>query len=293
MMKQTLSCHNMLSVAVLVVGLLYTTADLYTFDFGPPAGNNFPFTRIEKLDRQGRSLQSLAGDSNCFNEGLQFSCVADTTIQEEATDGANVTDGPFTEISVQVKCDFDSNIGFDFRRSQNCNCEATIERITSASMAELPDANPPPKVCPCLICAEGFGDAPVSIDCSFWENITMKAYAEANDLPLVNETTGKAIEYAIPDSLITSECSSLDCGLGCNGTCQLDCSESDSSCEFCSNNPENQRTAEPIVEGPVDNGLSDGDPFAPYSGAMVAIFRHVLVTLVLATVVATGTLMFS
>lgn len=271
---------------LVVLGITFASSELYTLDWGPPASNSFPFAKFQKLDRQGRSLRTLAGDEPfCEVVADKFRCIADTTVQEEAIQEGNVTSGPFTEISVKVLCDFDSNIGFDFRKSSNCKCEASIERIIDGADIEMPELNPPKKVCPCLICAEGFGDVPVSIDCSFWENVTMEEYVSTNDLSLVDES-GATVEPVMPDSLITSECSSLDCGMGCNGTCRLDCASSDVSCEFCSANQPTQAPGNSANGGDLD----ENDPMRDISGVAPRVGNVGVCSMIIAIVFAACTI---
>ena len=57
------------------------------------------------------------------------------------------------------------------------------------------------KNCQCQVCPFGFGDSPVSIECA--------------------------------DDFVIGECTSLDCGFACNGTCRFDCANSGPECAFC------------------------------------------------------------
>jgi hypothetical protein len=111
----------------------------------------------------------------------------------------------FTDVTLTFGCTLDSGFGFDYRRSSGCVCQAEIVHS---------DTSRPSKICPCSICPIGFGDSPIAIDCTQFDDD-----AENPDT----------------DPFIIDRCSSLDCGFGCNGTCSFDCVESGPECEFCSN----------------------------------------------------------
>jgi hypothetical protein len=241
------------------------TAEIYTMEWGPQAGNEFPFSSVVANDpRYGRLLQ--AGGTTCDPVGDRFACTTTTIIRQNPDDTTAAGEGDadnstlvqrnssMTELTIYTECDFDSQIKFDFRRSANCKCSAHVHRVLENGTSA------PDKYCPCLICAAGFGDSPVSIDCSPWDNVNSSIIENE----WATETVAEQSVEQRPDSLIVGECSSLDCGMGCNGTCRLDCATSDTSCPFCSNNPANQPTASPYTP----NSTTDGgaDPLTNFDG---------------------------
>eukprot|EP00977_Amphora_coffeiformis_P024033 scaffold14974_cov195-Amphora_coffeaeformis.AAC.40 len=127
----------------------------------------------------------------------QTSNICTTTINEVICNVASLvsaTDETAVNLAMTVRCDFDSQIAFDFRRASNCGC----------GVAATDAATGLPKNCQCQVCPFGFGDNPISIECA--------------------------------DDFIIGECTSLDCGFACNGTCAFDCEQSGPECSFCEGN---------------------------------------------------------
>jgi hypothetical protein len=238
-----------------------SSSDHYTLEWGPQVGNSFPFSSIET--NSGRSLQTK--DSLCAAKEKRFICTTESVIEEKAADGAS--NKSYTLLTIQTECDFALENQFNFRKATNCICEANVHRVLQDG------TSPPDKVCPCAVCAEGFGDAPVAIDCTEWEayssNSTNGTTTTGDDdagnsttVDAGNSTTAVQSAEQI-DSLVSSQCSSLDCGLSCNGTCRLDCANSDSSCKFCQNNPAN------LPNGTAVTNRTD-DPLANFDGKPIS-----------------------
>jgi hypothetical protein len=245
------------------------SSELYTLEWGPQVNNKFPFASIESSTNLGRKLQ--VKDSICSAVEERFKCVTESTIHENGDDGTS--NSSYTVLTIETICDFGLENQFNFRTANNCVCEANVHRVLQDG------TSPPDKVCPCAVCAEGFGDAPVAVDCSAWDlvaNSTNTTNATTPVLDGINSTADglnttdgntttalESSEQPVIDSLVVSQCSSLDCGLSCNGTCRLDCAHSDSSCEFCSNNPAN------VLNGTGTNDTlanRTDDPLTNYDG---------------------------
>jgi hypothetical protein len=270
--SSTLAFLLYITTAIIASSSSPSSSDHYTLQWGPQVNNAFPFASVETTD--GRVLQT-SGDPFCSAVEQRFKCTTQTTIQENADDG--ISNSSYTELTIETECDFAMENQFNFRKASNCECEAHVHRV-------LPDgSSPPDKYCPCAVCAEGFGDAPVAIDCSAWEymNLTDTSNITNTDGTNGTDTVQQSAEQV--DSLIVSQCSSLDCGLSCNGTCRLDCANSDSSCKFCSNNPENLPNASD-TSNRTDDPLSnfDGKP-TDASGSSSSSSVHYYITFAVAT----------
>jgi hypothetical protein len=157
--------------------------------------------------------------------------------------------GTFTEISFTAVCKADSNFPFDYRRARNCGCLATITNDEHT------------KQCPCTVCAAGFGDNPVNIDCSSAtaapiDDSSGGGSGNSTATPIDdssssagggNSTAGSAVlsdeldrfRYLQDEGNITvdpfviGKCVSLDCSNACNGTCGISCEYSDNQCPYC------------------------------------------------------------
>jgi hypothetical protein len=122
----------------------------------------------------GQNYNFNVATDTCQIQGPNFVC--QDTIRIEAEDSS------FSDVTLTIGCILDSSFSFDIRRSQGCVCEATI--VPS-------DTTRPSKVCPCSICPAGFGDSPIAIDCT-----------EFDEDPVI-------------DPFIVGQCSSLDCDYTC------------------------------------------------------------------------------
>lgn len=226
-------------LTIIIVSLLSLTnhicvlCEQYTFDYGPKGyQNKYPFTTI-KTSLSSRSLQTA--EAKCDPVGARYKCTISTQLNENNDNDATNKTGAYTALTIYTECDLDDDIGFDFRRSNNCDCEAHVHRVLANG------TSPMDKYCPCIICTKGFGNNPISIDCTPWDHIAAANAALVNasgtSRDTASTTSTNATQY--PDSIIMNTCSSLDCGMACNGTCRIDCDNSDQSCPFCSNNPNN------------------------------------------------------
>lgn len=244
----------------------FVSSESYEVQWGPKTNNGFAFSSIKpstsNINGNGRMLQG--GETSCDPVGSKFVCTTSTTLHANIGDNSS----SYTDISVYTECDLDSQIKFDFRRASNCKCEAHIHTVLVDGTAT------PDKYCACTICAQGFGNTPVSIDCSAWANITnTNSTAPSNNSTNVTSTGNVTAEESMeedttnstmPDAIIIDECTSLDCGMNCNGECRLDCDSSGELCEFCSNNPANQPTMVPI-----SNNTVEDDPLANFDGKSI------------------------
>jgi hypothetical protein len=146
----------------------------------------------------------------------------------EETIRIDADDLSFSDVKLTFGCKLDSGFAFDYRRSNGCVCQATITHS---------DTTRPSKVCPCSICPAGFGESPLAIDCTEFD------------------------EDPETDPFIIDRCSSLDCGFACNGTCAFDCEESGEECEFCAegNEPTSAPTGTSLSGNNPTNGGSNGN----------------------------------
>lgn len=274
------SCPILLFAAVLLFVATCPTvvfSEVYTFDYVPPPQDDFPFTTSSTvLGGSQRILQT--GQTTCDPVGARFKCTTSTTLSESNDNDPNNKTGAYTVLTVYTECDLDSQNLFNFRKAHHCDCEAHVHRVRADG------TSPMDKYCPCIVCTDGFGNNPVSIDCSPWDAVNAAANNGTNTTTNrrhLQQSTGSATNTTTanstyPDSIIINTCSSLDCGLGCNGTCRIDCAYSDASCNFCKNNPNNtipptnpggsgSAAAQPNSDDPLTN--YDGKPrysLAPY-----------------------------
>jgi len=102
---------------------------------------------------------------------------------------AGSQEGTGAQVNFQAQCDASSNSGFDYRRSQNCQCSAVVSDLTNGLE----------KTCPCSVCAVEFGDSPITVDC----------------------------RGASEDPYIIDDCSILDCNGACMNPDALTASPTD------------------------------------------------------------------
>ena len=180
-----------------LIALASASAEFYQLD--NLLSENPNFSSIDK--RTGReldarnllldvgTLDSLNATTNtCKVVGAGIRCDVQTVVKGG---------GDKVDLRIQVDCPLDSQVAFDFRRASGCQCGAAVKHWDGKE-----------KYCPCIVCPLGFGNSPISIDCSMRE-----------------------------DPFIVANCSYLDCGFGCNGTCEFNCRNSGPSCPYCANNP--------------------------------------------------------
>ena len=98
-----------------------------------------------------------------------------------------------------------SNLAMTVTCDLNSQVAFDFRRATNCAcgVAVTDVATGQPKNCQCVVCPLGFGDNPISIECA--------------------------------DDFVIGECTSLDCGFACNGTCSFDCANSGPECAFCEN----------------------------------------------------------
>jgi hypothetical protein len=197
--------RNALVLLLLAAEAALVTSQQYNFHLF----DKVPY--VEMGNGEMRFLQSTtnvntpdlaAANDICSVQAPNFIC--EDTIRIDADDLS------FTDVKLTFGCQLDSGAAFDYRRGQNCACQADITHS---------DTDRPSKSCPCSICPAGFGESPIAIDCTKYDNDT------------------------VIDPFIIYRCSSLDCGFGCNGTCAFNCEDSGPECEFCAN--ANTPTASP------------------------------------------------
>jgi hypothetical protein len=210
------------------------SAERYTFDLSNPhqASLRLGLETGSSSSSATRQVQSSGNSQPCSVDGSLLRCDYSFAAGQLSNE---------TMIYFSAVCDFNAVTGFDFRSAKNCGCSAKVVPKYS-----------PAKVCPCSICAAGFGDTPVSVDCS------------EHDLATNNETTATARESGsatVPaveavsnstgvDPYIFSTCTSVDCSGACNGTCAFNCESSGTSCPFCENyNGEGAPTGAPVGSG--------------------------------------------
>jgi hypothetical protein len=206
----------------------------------------YPFRQLQ-IETGDRPDVNASTDKCYFGGGntgeARFTCEVNNRVNAEFTDTANNPNGTavYTDLYFKVNCLFDSQIRFDYRRSQGCQCSAQV----------VP-ANGTAKSCSCDVCPLNFGPSGFSIDCNFTADNTPQT---ANDTFVVNT------------------CTSLDCDFGCNGTCRLDCENAGETCTLCSNNP-NAPTSAPTGTGGatpfgLDANKENGGTAASTSGVFV------------------------
>jgi hypothetical protein len=194
-------------------------SEQYTFDF---ANVHRPVisSGTEQQPLVTRMIQTTDNSEPCYYEGAKLVCE-----YSFATGYA----GNETMITFLASCDIDARYNFDYRRATNCACMAQITPI-GESMKE----------CPCTVCATGFGDIPVSVDCGVHEehqtNMTNGTTATSRSEDMSNTTTGAENGTAV-DPYIFGTCTSIDCSGACNGTCAVNCDASGTLCSYCVDTP--------------------------------------------------------
>mmetsp|Transcript_19190 Transcript_19190/g.41255 ORF Transcript_19190/g.41255 Transcript_19190/m.41255 type:complete len:240 (+) Transcript_19190:119-838(+) len=157
-----------------------------------------------KIDKQGRQLTKTKERKLQLDVGTLGSI--------------NATTDTCRGVGPGIECDIDTVISADDGDLAQVQVRVTcpldsqtafdFRRAVGCGCGARVTKNGEFKDCPCIVCPMGFGTSPVSIDCTDKE-----------------------------DPFIISTCSFLDCGFGCNGTCEFSCKESGPSCSFCANNP--------------------------------------------------------
>ncbi|KAL7580218.1 hypothetical protein ACA910_012963 [Epithemia clementina (nom. ined.)] len=190
------------------------TAEFYRLD--NLLSDNPTFDSIDK--QTGRELDSRklsilnVGTLSSINATTDTCKVIGAGIRCDVQSVISAEGGDRVDVKIQVDCPLDSQIAFDFRRAYGCSCGAALKKFDGSE-----------KFCPCIVCPLGFGNSPISIDCSEKE-----------------------------DPYIISTCTFLDCGFGCNGTCEFSCKNSGPSCSFCKDRPD---APTPAPTGPDGAGL--------------------------------------
>jgi hypothetical protein len=235
----------MMNKAVLIASSLMatTSAQVYLID------NIFQEGSLPYLENdQGHRITQVLDTGNrpdlnqtantCNAVGARLICDIQSRISSR--------DQTYTDLAITVNCQLDSQIAFDFRRAKGCTCGAQA----------VPSDTGVAKVCPCVVCPDGYGSSPVSIDCSTEE-----------------------------DPFVINTCTSLDCDFSCNGTCSYDCVGAGPECAFCFNateaptGDEGENTRETLV--PVATNGNSGASMAQVVSAF-AITTFVLLVTVLA-----------
>lgn len=107
----------------------------------------------------------------------------------------SAVDETSSNMDITVRCVLESQNAFDFRTAPACSCGVVL---TDEQGRQKPN-------CGCVVCPDGFGNNPISIECQ--------------------------------DEFVIGTCTSLDCDFACNGTCAFDCSNSGPECSLCQDNP--------------------------------------------------------
>jgi hypothetical protein len=230
----------------------FAYAEQYSFDLSDFANPT--------ISQPGKDMQPfrhrLLQDANCSFEGDRLVC--DHAFEVEGSDGAKFI------IQFTATCDADSQVKFNYQRAANCQCGAMVSSLDGT----------PPKYCPCTVCQAGFGDVPVNVDCTQYEDDYLAALANntnasgatstvrSNDLVTdsvaLDDTAGTARiddpatsneTKPITSPYVVGTCTSIDCGGSCNGTCDLNCANSGTACPYCENAAQNQPTMTPTGAG--------------------------------------------
>jgi hypothetical protein len=210
-------------------------AERYTFDLSNPKQASLTLGSETGSSSSSitRQVQSSTNENPCNVEGSSLICQYDFAAGGLSNE---------TMISFRAVCDFNSITGFDFRRATNCGCIAKVVPKFS-----------PSKECPCSVCAAGFGDTPVSVDCSEYEtnNATTAQARESGSASVPAVAVGNITNSSsVIDPYIFSTCTSIDCSGACNGTCALSCESSGEVCRYCENySGEGAPTAAPVGSG--------------------------------------------
>jgi hypothetical protein len=189
MMKKTMN-----TAAVLLMATRMTNAQVYMVDNifqegSLPYLENDHGHRIAQVVDTGNRPDLNQTANTCNAVGARLVCGINSRISSR--------DDTYTDLAITVNCILDSQIAFDFRRAKGCTCGAQAVPSDTGVMKE----------CPCVVCPDGYGSSPVSIDCSSIEE----------------------------DPFVINTCTSLDCDFSCNGTCSYDCVDAGPECAFCFN----------------------------------------------------------
>lgn len=184
-----------MNTAVLIASLMaMANAQVYQIDnifqegSLPYLENDHGHRIMQTIDTGNRPDLNQTADT-CNAVGARLVCNINSRITSK--------DDTFTDLAISVNCILDSQIAFDFRRAKGCSCGAST----------TPSSTGVAKQCPCVVCPDGYGSSPVSIDCS----------AEEEEPYVINT------------------CTSMDCDFSCNGTCSYDCVGAGPECAFCFN----------------------------------------------------------
>ena len=190
-----------------------------TFDF---AGGNLMSASLD-----GQSLRDLQTASNpCYLEGAYLVCNYGYEMQGQTYDKESDTTFPTTtSVAFQAKCVADANIGFDYRRSTSCACQATVTKTESDTKTVYSQQN-----CPCQVCAAELGDSPIHINCTEAQDVAIESTEQT-----IGAAFGSATSTTTSTSFIVQNCTSVDCFGYCNSTCSLNCDNSTGipPCDFC------------------------------------------------------------
>jgi hypothetical protein len=228
-MKITMKKTAVATLLFLIVAPVSVNAQVYLVDNIFEQGRNLPYLendyghRITQVLDTGNRPDLNQTANTCNAAGARLVCGINSRISSR--------DDTYTDLAITVNCLLDSQIAFDFRRAKGCTCGAQAVPSDTGVMKE----------CPCVVCPDGYGSSPVSIDCS------------GND----------------EDPYVINTCTSMDCDFSCNGTCSYDCVDAGPECAFCFN-----ATEAPTGEDD-ENSRATLTPVAPTtSGALAKSTLH-------------------
>jgi hypothetical protein len=239
---------------LLLLLLVMTTtirSEQYTFDF---ANVHRPVVSSGSQPLISRMIQATNNPDPCYYEGPFLVCV-----YSFATGSA----GNETMITFMARCDINSLYAFDYRQATNCACIAQVTTVNKAM-----------KECPCTVCAAGFGDIPISVDCSVHDQNTNNTTTEGSSSEDLSTTTAtesgtavvSAVEQPMVDPYIFNTCTSIDCSGACNGTCAVNCDASGSLCSYCVGTPNLPSTNPiPFPSAPLTSGTTSSPGELPSS----------------------------
>ena len=107
-----------------------------------PDGRRF----VQSFTRPGESSEETS--NVCQIIGARGRCNSKTVVSD--------ANGTQTNLDISVECDLGSQIAFDFRMAQNCECAVTA---SNSERGEL-------RSCGCAVCPSGFGDSAISVECN-------------------------------------------------------------------------------------------------------------------------------
>ena len=208
-------------------GVLVARAQELTFDFAN--------RHLRSASLDGIPVRDLQSSSNpCRLEGPYLVCDYGYEIQGQTYDEGSDTILPtLTSVAFQAKCVADANIGFDYRRSASCSCQATVTKTDLATENVLSQ-----QYCPCQVCAAELGDSPIHINCTEAQDVATQSAEEPSTTgsQFGGATTATATTTATTSaSFIVQNCTSVDCFGYCNSTCSLNCDNTTGipPCDFC------------------------------------------------------------